>query len=139
MNPFRPNSEDRKSNYFLSLIIGGTWNIIFGALGVFNLPFSNSLFFKSITPESALVANHTWWLVVMLAGIGYGIVALRNDKFRFFITLGAIGKVAFFVLIALLWMNSIATDLAIVVAIVDLGWAIFFCYFLYDTRVYGML
>ena len=45
---------------------------------------------------SEIIANKTWWFVVIVAGIGYGIVAFANHKFRFFVTIGAIGKMAFF-------------------------------------------
>ena len=88
--------KEKRSKYFIPLLIGAIWNIFFGSLGFFNLQFSNSLFFNLITPEAEIIANKTWWFVVIVAGIGYGIVAFANHKFRFFVTIGAIGKMAFF-------------------------------------------
>ena len=85
------------------------------------------------------VANQTWWFIVLIAGIGYGIVGFLHDRFRFFVSLGAIGKLVFFFLISYLWLISSATDFAIIVATGDLCWAIFFIYFIYQTKEYGFI
>ncbi len=126
-----------RSKYFIPLIVGALWNLFFGSLGLFNLQLSNSLFLNIITSEAKIIANQIWWFVVLVAGIGYGIVAYFNHKFRFFITIGAAGKIALFFLVAYLWLNSIATNLAAIVVTGDLIWAIYFIYFLFKTRQHG--
>ena len=138
MDPIRLNAKERRSKYFLPLFVGAIWNLVFGSIGLFKLQLSNSLFLISITPGAKLVANQIWWFVVLIAGIGYGIVGFKNDKFRFFITFGAIGKIAFFVLVSYLWLNSTATDFAIIVAALDLIWAIYYFYFIFKTKEYGI-
>jgi uncharacterized membrane protein (GlpM family) len=126
MDSIRLNAEKRRSKYFLPLFVGAIWNLVFGSIGLFTLQLSNSLFLNSITSGAKLVAYQIWWFVVLIAGVGYGIVGFKNDKFRLFITFGAIGKIAFFVLVSYLWLNSTATDFAIIVATGDLIWAIYF-------------
>ena len=120
-------------------MVGAIWNLVFGSLGLFNLPLSNSLFLNSITPAAKIIANQIWWSVVLLFGIGYGIVGFVNHKFRFFITIGSIGKIALFSLVGYLWLTSTATDFAIIVATGDLVWAIYFMYFIFTTKGYGFL
>ena len=122
----------------MPLIVGAIWNLVFGSLGLFKLQLSNSLFLNNITPWAKLVANQLWWFVVLIAGIGYGIVGFKNHKFRFSITFGAIGKIAFFVLISYLWLNSTATGFAVIVATGDLIWAVYFFYFIFMTKEYGI-
>ena len=131
--------KEKRSKYFIPLLIGAIWNIFFGSLCFFNLQLSNSLFFSSITPEAKIIANKTWWFVVIMAGIGYGIVAFANHKFRFFVTIGAIGKMAFFFFVIYLWLGSIATDFAATVVFGDFVWAIYFFFFIFRTREYGYL
>ncbi len=139
MNPITSGTGAKRSKYFIPLIIGAIWNLVFGSLGLFNLQLSNSLFLNNVTPEAKIIANQIWWAVVFLFGIGYGIVGFVNHKFRFFITIGAIGKIALFVLVSYLWLNSTATDFAIIVATGDLVWAIYFIYFIFTTKEYGFL
>lgn len=139
MNPKSINKEKNRSKFLFPLIIGAIWNLFFGSLGLFNLQLSNSLFFNVITQEAKIIANHTWWFVVLIAGIGYGIVGFANHKFRFFITFGAIGKIALFILVSHLWLNSTATNFAAIVATGDLIWAIYFIYFLFKTKKFGYL
>jgi hypothetical protein len=138
MDSIRLNAEERRSKYFLPLIVGAIWNLVFGSLGLFKLQLINSFFLYSITPWAKLIANQLWWFVVFIAGIGYGIVGFNNHRFRFFITFGAIGKIAFFVLVSCLWLNSIATNTAVIVATGDLIWAIYFFYFIFKTKQYGI-
>ena len=118
---------------------GAIWNIAFGSLGLFKLPLINALLLNSITPGAKIIANQLWWSLVLLFGFGYGFVGAINHKFRFFITFGAIGKIALFVLVSYLWLYSTATDFAIIVATGDLFWAIYFIYFLFATKEYGFL
>lgn len=138
MDSINLSIKEKRSKYFIPLLIGAIWNLFFGSLGFSNLQLSNSLFFKSITPDAMIIANQTWWFVVIVAGIGYGIVAFVNHKFRFFVTIGAIGKMAFFVLVSYLWLNSTATDFAFIVATGDLIWGIYFFYFIFMTKEYGI-
>ncbi|KJS33625.1 MAG: hypothetical protein VR64_02525 [Desulfatitalea sp. BRH_c12] len=139
MYPIKSDAGKKRSKYFFPLIIGAIWNLIFGSLGLFNLQLSNSLFLNSITPVSKIIANEIWWSVVVLFGVGYGIVGYANHKFRFFITFGAIGKIALFLLVSYLWLKSTATSFAIIVATGDLLWAIYFIYYLFSTKEYGFL
>jgi hypothetical protein len=131
--------KEKRSKYFIPLLIGAIWNIFFGSLGFFNLQLSNSLFFNLITPEAKIIANKTWWFIVIVAGIGYGIVAFANHKFRFFVTIGAIGKMTLFFFVIYLWLGSIATDFAATVVFGDFVWAIYFFFFIFSTREYGYL
>ena len=131
--------KEKRSKYFIPLLIGAIWNIFFGSLCFFNLQLSNSLLFNLITPEVKIIANKTWWFVVIVAGIGYGIVAFANHKFRFIVTIGAIVKIAFFFFVIFLWLGSIATDFAAAVVFGDFVWAIYFIFFIYNTREYGYL
>jgi hypothetical protein len=137
MNVIDSSTSKKKSKYFFPLMIGAIWNLIFGSLGLFNLQLINALFLNVITSEAKVIANHVWWFVVFVAGLGYGIVACIEYKFRFFVTIGAIGKIALFFFVIYLWVNSIATNFAAIVVTGDLIWAMYFFYFLFKTREYG--
>ena len=133
------SSNNKRSKHFIPLLIGAIWNVFFGIIGFLNLPLHISLFYNSLTPAAKLIANHTWWLIVLFAGVGYGIVAFKIVKYRYFITIGAIGKIAFFLLVSYLWFGSVATDFAAIIAFGDFIWAIYFLFFIYRTREYGYL
>lgn len=131
--------KNKRQKYLIPLLIGAAWNVFFGLMGVFNLPFHITLFYNSITPAVKLIANQEFWLVVLLAGVSYGVVAFNVSRFRFFITIGAIGKIGFFLLISYLWLGSSVTDFAVIIAGGDLLWAIYFLLFIYRTREYGYI
>ena len=133
------SAKNRRSKYFIPLLIGAIWNVFFGLIGFLNLPLHISLFYNSITPAAKLIANQTWWLIVLFAGVGYGIVAFKIFKYRFFITIGAIGKIVFFLLVSYLWFGSVTTDFAAIIAFGDFVWAIYFFFFIFSTREYGYL
>jgi hypothetical protein len=133
------NMNSSISKYVFLLHIGAIWNVMFGSLGCFNLKLSNSLFLKNFTPMTQLIANRTWWCLVLLAGVGYGIVGCIPHKFRFFVTFGVLGKIMLFLFATYLWLNSSATGFAMIVATGDLLWALYFIYFLYQTKEYGFL
>jgi hypothetical protein len=135
MNVIDSLTSKNKSKYFFPLVLGAIWNLIFGSLGLFNLQLINSLFLNVITSEAKIIANQIWWLVVLVAGLGYGIVAWFEAKFRFFVTVGAIGKIALFFFVMFLWANSIATNFAAIVVTGDLVWAMYFIYFLFNTSI----
>ena len=137
MNVIDSLTLKNKSKYFFPLMLGAVWNLIFGSLGLFNLALINSLLLNEITPEAKIIANQIWWLVVLIAGLGYSIVAWHESKYRFFVTVGAIGKIALFFFVIYLWANSIATNFAAIVVTGDLAWALYFIYFLVKTREYG--
>jgi len=139
MGSINLDARKERSRHFLPLLIGAMWNIFFGSMGFFNLQLHVSLFYKSITPMAGLIANRIWWFVVILAGMGYGIVAFSHHKFRFLITFGAMGKVTFFFFVGYLWLHSTVTHFAAIVAIGDLLWAIYFAVFIFRTREYGYL
>lgn len=92
-----------------------------------------------MSPEVQAVANPVWWLIVIVFGVGYGLVALVHHRFRFFISVGAMGKILFFSFVAYLWLQTAATALALTVASGDLLWALYFMRFLFRTRDYGCL
>ena len=129
----------KRSKYFIPLEIGAVWNMVLGSLGLFNVQLSNSLFLNDITPLSKIITCQICWLFVFLAGVGYGIVGFVNHKYRFFISLGAIAKIAVFIYCSYLWLDSTATNFAAIVATGDLIWAIYFIYFLLKTKEYGYL
>ena len=133
------SAKNKRSKYFIPLLLGALWNVFFGLIGLLNLPLHISLFYNSITPAAKLIANQTCWLIVLFAGLGYGIVAFNIYKYRFFITIGAIGKIAFFLLVSYLWLGSVTTDVAAIIAFGDFLWAIYFLFFIYRTREYGYL
>ncbi|MCG8637679.1 MAG: hypothetical protein MI863_27885 [Desulfobacterales bacterium] len=127
------------SKYFIPLLAAAVWNIFFSLLGFFLLPRKSTLFFSTITPQVEFLSAPPVWYAVLTAGIGYGLVGFKNHKFRFFITIGAIGKTALFCFTWYLWFNSVANTLAAMVALGDLMWAIYFLIFLYQTREHGLL
>ncbi len=128
-----------RSKYFIPLLAAAIWNIFFSLLGIFFLPQKSSIFFSTMAPPADFFVNDPVWYIVLIAGIGYGLVGFVNQKYRFFITIGAIGKIAFFCFVWYLWFASIANALAAMIALGDLIWAIFFFIFLYKTREYGLL
>lgn len=126
-----------RSPYFLPLVVGALWNIIFGSIGLFNLPLHIELFYHNVTPEAGYIANTGFWFAVFVAGIGYGVVGIVNHKFRFFVSLGAIGKIVFFMFVFYLWLGGVATNFAGLIALGDLLWGFYFSFFIYRTREYG--
>ena len=134
MNSHSTSLKDQRSKFRYPLLVSGVWNIVFGGIGLF-LPETS----KAVFSETEIIANPYWWSIVLFAGIGYAIVGYAISRFRFFITLGIIGKLAFFGLISYLWVNQTATDFALIIAIGDLLWAVYFIYFLNRTREYGYL
>jgi len=90
-------------------------------------------------PQTEIIVYKILWLVVLLLGIGFGIVSFLNHRFRFFITFGAIGKTAVFILVSYFWLNSTVTNFAAIVGLGDLIWVIYFIYFLLETKEYGFL
>ncbi len=71
------------SKYLMVLLLGSLWNIVFGSIGTFNLPLHKELFYYSVSPITHVTANQYFWLAVLIAGIGYGIVAIVHHKYRF--------------------------------------------------------
>jgi hypothetical protein len=132
-------SENDRSPYMIPLVLGAFWNIIFGSIGFFYLPLHIDLFYTSVTPQAELLANIWCWLVVLLAGVGYGVVGLKHHKYRFFVSLGVLGKIAFSIFVADLWFAGVATNFAVAIAFGDFLWAIYFMAFLYSTRQYGYI
>lgn len=90
-------------------------------------------------PQGDIIFYKILWLIVLLLGIGFGITGFLNHRFRFFITMGTIGKTGVFILVSYFWLNSTVTNFAAIVAIGDLIWVIYFIYFLLETKEYGFL
>lgn len=132
-------NEVERPHYCVPLIVGAFWNIFFGGLGVFNLPLHVDLFYHTVTSGAEFIANTQFWLAVLVAGIGYGFVGFVNHKYRFFVSLGAAGKIAFFLFVFHLWFGGVATNFAAVIAFGDLLWGVYFITFIYRTREHGYL
>ncbi len=125
------------SPYFLPLELGALWNIMFGCVGVFLLPLHVEVFYTSETPVAAVITSSIFWVAVVLAGLGYGIVGFFNHKFRFFVSIGAAGKIIFFLYVLHLWSGGAISRLGMSIAAGDLLWGVYFLFFLYRTREYG--
>ncbi len=128
-----------RSKYFIPLQAAALWNIFFSLLGIFLLPQNNAIFFSTMAPQVDFFVKPQVWYAVLIAGIGYGLVGFVNHKYRFFITIGAMGKIAFFCLTWYLWFSGTANTLAAMIALGDLVWALYFFGFLYQTREHGFL
>jgi hypothetical protein len=126
-----------KSRYFLPLLMAALWNIIFGGLILFNLERADTLLFIKSTPLSDIFNAKIFWLAVIVAGFGYGLVAFAHNKGRFFISIGGILKVVVFIVLAYLWLDSSVTTLLLLAGVGDLLWAIYFFWFLAQTKEYG--
>ncbi|MBT4522187.1 MAG: hypothetical protein HOC23_19480 [Halieaceae bacterium] len=127
------------SRHTTALIAGSLWNLVFGGLGVLNLPLLIELFYHSVPSQAQITANQGFWMAVAIFGIGYGVVGLTISKLRFFVSLGAIGKFVFFLFMAHLWLVDVATNFAAVIAVGDLLWGLYFLVFIFRTREYGYL
>ncbi len=132
-------SKRVSSPYFIPLELGALWNIVFGSIGVFALSLHLELFYTDVTAEASYIANSKFWLAVFVAGLGYGVVGFVNYKYRFFITLGALGKILFFLFVSYLWLGGTITVFGICIAICDFVWGLYFLFFIYRTREYGYL
>lgn len=130
-------NEEERSRYCFPLIVGALWNIFFGSVGLFNLPLHVDLFYHTVTPEAGIIANTEFWFAVAVAGIGYGVVGFASHRYRFFVSLGALGKIAFFLFVSYLWLGGVTTNFAAVIAFGDLLWGIYFMIFIFRTREYG--
>jgi len=73
-------------------------------------------------------------MFVALFGFGYLAAALAGRIDRLFLTLGAVGKLAFFTLVTWLWAAGAVTGQAALSASADLFFAVLFLKALYDTR-----
>jgi len=91
----------------------------------------------TVSLEAALIANTWFWFAVLVAGFGYAVVGFVSNRFRFFVSIGAVGKISFFVFVTYLWFAGVATNVAAVIAFGDLLWGVYFLVFLYGTRQYG--
>lgn len=127
------------NQYRVLLVIGALWNLAFGALGMFMLPQHIELFYVTVTPAAELLANSWTWGAVFIIGVGYGVAGIAHPRYRIFLTVGALGKFAFFFFVLHLWGGGVATPFAMAVATGDLLWALYFTFFLYITRQYGYI
>jgi hypothetical protein len=73
------------------------------------------------------------WLVAVF-GIGYGALARQHIPDRLLLTLGAIGKAGFFLIVLLLWLGSSLSPRLVALAAVDLVFALFWSVWLYANR-----
>ena len=129
--------NQKRSKYFMPLLLGAIWNIGIGLLGLLAPDFTNKLLFNDFNSITDIFTNYWWFLFVLGIGIGYGSVAFKHDRFRFLLTIGATIKILLFIVITYLWWNSTATHFAELTIIGDLLWAIYFFYFLKSTKEFG--
>lgn len=135
----RPFGNVALRRHRLLLVIAALWNLAFGSLGMFMLPQHIELFYVTVTPAAELLANTWTWAAVFIIGAGYALAGIAHPRYRFFLTLGAIGKYAFFFFVLDLWISGVATPFAMVVGTGDLLWALYFTFFLYMTREHGYI
>lgn len=131
------SARSRRPIYLYLLICAAIWNSCFATAAIVDLQWHRTMFYQVLNAQTEIVANRYFWFAVLLAGLGYGVVAFEQSRFRFFISLGVAGKMLFFIWIAHLWFTGVATDFALGVAFGDLLWALSFIVFMYRTRAFG--
>jgi len=131
--------DTTRSRYLFPLLFAALWNLFIGAFGLLQQEYASSIYILEVTSLTGLATSNIVWGLAFMAGIGYGIVAFAHRVFRFCITLGAILNVVFFSFVAYLWLGSLVTNLFFLAAAVDLILAVYFVWFLYQTREWGYL
>ncbi len=126
--------------YGIPLFIAAAWNIVIAALSLIDIDQHLLIFFNYEESFSDPVARFYLlglWFAIAAFGIGYGLVAYNHKRNRAFICIGVAGKILFFSMVAWYWSQGIATNTAIVLASGDLIFALFFLWFLFQTREHG--
>lgn len=129
-----------KRKYGIPLFIAAAWNIVLAAISLIDVDEHLLIFYNYKESFSDPVARSYLlglWFAIAAFGVGYGLVAYNPERNRAFISIGVPGKILFFSVIAWLWSQGIATNTAILMASGDLIFAMFFLWFLFQTRGYG--
>lgn len=128
--------------YGIPLFIAAAWNIIIAAVSVIDINLNLSFFFDyrgELNDPVAWFYLVGFWLAIAAFGFGYGLVAYNYQRNRAFISIGVPGKILFFAIVAWFWSQGIATNAAILLSSGDFIFALYFAYFLYQTREYGFI
>jgi hypothetical protein len=122
--------------YGIPLFIAAAWNIVIAAISLIDILifFNYEEYFSDPVAMFYLLGL---WFAIAAFGIGYGLVAYNHKRNRAFISIGVPGKILFFSMVAWYWSQGIATNTAIVLASGDLIFALFFLWFLFQTREHG--
>ena len=129
--------SSRKFWKIVFLIVGGI-NVLGTLPGILYPQTGLSEFTGTITSEFySLFLFRSLWIVVLLFGIGYLLVAFNPSKNHGILVIGGIGKLIF--ALHLLWAygSHSFSSMALMTGVMDLVWVIIFSIFLflyYQTR-----
>lgn len=128
--------------YGIPLLIAAAWNIVIAAISIIDIDLNLKVLFDY---KGEFNDSITWfylvgfWLAIAAFGFGYGLVAYNYQRNRAFISIGVPGKILFFATVSWFWSQGIATNAAILLAGGDFIFALYFSWFLYQTKEHGFI
>ncbi len=119
------------SNWCKFFVVAALWNILSSVPASLWPEFNMKLFYGVLYGDDyAIMLNRSFWIVVLIFGIGYMIVSRAPEKNRGIVVMGILGKIA----VAITWYSLVldrnATFVAFLGATGDSIFTIYFVYFL---------
>jgi len=137
MNTANTPTSPQRSRYFLPLFLAACWNVVIGGLIGLNLKLISPWLFVQPHPLAAIFNDQAFWTLVVAFGIGYGVAAFYHHRCRLFLSVGGVLKIILFSAFAYLWAEGVITTLFLMAGVGDFLWALYFFWFLQQTKEYG--
>ena len=120
----------------LFFVIAGCWNLL-GAYGGISKPVENLRQYYNVKNDDfiTITLNRTFWIGVLIFGIGYFLIAVNPILFYGVIVLGIIGKITISAIWIYLFYIGKAERIAIISASGDLLFTMFFVVCLFSDII----